>query len=134
MAKIKILIDTDILIDVLRGVKAAKELFRTKDIDLYCSVLCKKELLSKKGLSGTERKRILNLLSHMKVLRIDNDITSKYLSLIEKYGEKPETIVDYVIAATAWSKKLPLLTRNRKHFEHIIEITLSPVYGPDANS
>jgi predicted nucleic acid-binding protein len=33
-----------------------------------------------------------------------------------------------VIAATAWAKNLPLLTRNRKDFEHIKEITLSPVY------
>lgn len=39
-----------------------------------------------------------------------------------------ESIVDYVIAATAWSKKLPLLTRNKKNFEHIKEIILSPVY------
>jgi predicted nucleic acid-binding protein len=38
-------------------------------------------------------------------------------------------IADYVIAATAWAKKLPILTRNRRHFEHIKEITLSPVYN-----
>jgi hypothetical protein len=30
MAKIKLLIDTDIIIDSLKGVKAAKDLFRTK--------------------------------------------------------------------------------------------------------
>ena len=31
MAKIKLLIDTDIFIDSLRGVKVAKDLFRAKD-------------------------------------------------------------------------------------------------------
>jgi hypothetical protein len=128
MAKIKLLIDTDILIDSLKGIKVAKDLFRTKDIDLYCSILSKKELLLKSGLRESERKRIIDLLSRIKVLRIDDHINKKYFSLIKKYGEKPDSIVDYIIAATAWSKKLPLLTRNRKHFAHIQEITLSPSY------
>ena len=33
-----------------------------------------------------------------------------------------------MIAATAWSKNLPLLTRNIKHFKQIDEIKLSPIY------
>ncbi len=56
MAKIRLLLDTDIIIDSLKGVRAAKELFRTRGIDLYCSILTKKELLSKKGLKDSERK------------------------------------------------------------------------------
>ncbi|MBM3211557.1 type II toxin-antitoxin system VapC family toxin [Candidatus Poribacteria bacterium] len=131
MAKIKLLIDTDILIDSLKGIKAAKDLLRTKEIDLFCSILSKKELLSKSGLRESERKRIVSLLSRMKVLRVDDDINRKYESLIKKYGENPDLIADYIIAATAWSKKLPLLTRNKKHFEHIQEITLTPSYDTD---
>ena len=80
------------------------------------------------GLSDSERKKIVGLLSKIKVLKIDNDINKKYSSLIVKYSERQESIVDYIIAATAWAKNLPLLTRNRKHFEHIEEIKLSPVY------
>jgi len=129
MAKIKLLIDTDILIDSLKGIREANDLFRTKDIDLYCSILSKKELLSKSGLRESERKRIIDILSRIKVLRIDDDINKKYLFLMKKYGEKSDLIVDYIIAATAWSKKLPLLTRNKKHFVHIEEITLSPSYS-----
>ncbi len=53
MAKIKLLIDTDVLIDSLKGVREARDLFRTKDIDLYCSILSKKELLPKGGLRGS---------------------------------------------------------------------------------
>jgi predicted nucleic acid-binding protein len=41
-----------------------------------------------------------------------------------------ESLADYVIAATALAKRLPLMTRNRKHFEHIAELVLSPVYSP----
>lgn len=128
MAKIKLLIDTDIFIDVLKGIKPAKEIFRIKEIDIYCSILSKKELLSKRGLKDSERQKIINILLRVRVLRIDEDINKKYLLLIKKYGGSIESIVDHVIAATAWSKNLPLLTRNKKHFEHIKEITLSPVY------
>ena len=45
MARIKLLIDTDIFIDYLKGMSPAKVVFRSKDIDIYCSVLTKKELL-----------------------------------------------------------------------------------------
>ena len=128
MAKIKLLIDTDVLIDSLKGIKEAKDLFRTKDINLYCSILSKKELLSKSGLRESERRRIIDLLSRIKVLKIDDDISKKYSFLMKKYGESSDLIVDYIIAATAWSKKLPLLTRNRKHFARIQEITLGPEY------
>jgi len=129
MAKIKLLVDTDILIDLLKGVRTTKELFRTKEIEVYCSILSRKELLSKGGLRESERKRIIDLFSRIKVLRIDDDINKKFMALIKKYGEKPDSIADYIIAATAWSKNLPLLTRNKRHFAHIQEITLSPSYN-----
>ncbi len=131
MAKIKLLVDTDIIIDYLKGVKPARELFKSKDIVIYCSILSKKELLSKVGLSDSERKKIMNLISRLKVLKIDNDINQKYMLLINRYGERQSSIVDYLIAATAWAKNLPLLTRNIKHFKKIKEIKLSPVYEYD---
>jgi predicted nucleic acid-binding protein len=131
MAKIKLIVDTDIIIDYLKGVKPARELFKSKDIVIYCSILSKKELLSKVGLSDSERKKIMNLISRLKVLKIDNDINQKYMLLINRYGERQSSIVDYLIAATAWAKNLPLLTRNIKHFKKIKEIKLSPVYEYD---
>ena len=123
MANLKLLIDTDIIIDCLKGIRAARELFRAQNIEIYCSVLSKKELLSKPGLASSERKKILELLSKMRIFRIDTDITSKYSKLIAKYGENPDSIIDYLVAATAWSKQLPLLTRNRKHFMLATEVS-----------
>jgi len=32
------------------------------------------------------------------------------------------------MAATAWQKNLPLVTRNQKHFKFIEEIKLAPIY------
>ncbi|MBI5050284.1 MAG: PIN domain-containing protein [Nitrospirae bacterium] len=132
MAKIKLLVDTDIIIDYLKGIKPAREFFKSDNFDIYCSVLSQKELLSKKGLSDSERKRIKELLLRLKDLKIDNEISKKYMLLLNNYGEIQSSIADYVIAATAWAKNLPLLTRNRKHFEQIKEIQLSPVYEDTA--
>ena len=81
MAKIKLLIDTDIFIDALKEIKPAKELFRSKELILYCSIFTRKELLSKKGLKDSERQKIIDMLSKIRVLRIDDDIHEKYFSL-----------------------------------------------------
>lgn len=35
MAKVRLLIDTDVLIDFLKGIKTAKDLFRSGQFDLY---------------------------------------------------------------------------------------------------
>jgi predicted nucleic acid-binding protein len=128
VARIKLLIDTDIFIDYLKGMSPAKAVFRSKDIDIYCSVLTKKELLNKPGLKNSERKKIVNIFRKLKTILIDSDISIKYSDLLAKYHERGLQPPDAIIAATAWSKKLPLLTRNRKHFTYIEEITLSPIY------
>jgi len=56
MAKVRILVDTDILIDYLKKVKPARALIADGMVDIYCSVLSKKELLIKPGLSASERR------------------------------------------------------------------------------
>lgn len=128
MARIKLLIDTDIFIDYLKGISPAKAVFRSSDIDIYCSVLTKKELLNKPGLKDSERKRIISILRELKTILIDSDISLKYSVLLEKYHDRHLQPPDAIIAATAWSKKLPILTRNKRHFRYIEEIRLSPIY------
>ena len=128
MARIKLLIDTDIFIDYLKGMSPAKAVFRSRDIDIYCSILTKKELLSKPGLKDSERKKIISILRDLKTISIDPDISLKYSDLLAKYHDNRLQPPDAIIAATAWSKKLPLLTRNRRHFSYIEEIKLSPIY------
>jgi predicted nucleic acid-binding protein len=128
VASIKLLIDTDIFIDYLKGISPAKAVFRSRDIDIYCSILTKKELLSKPGLKDSERKKIISILRDLKTISIDPDISLKYSDLLAKYHDNRLQPPDAIIAATAWSKKLPLLTRNRRHFSYIEEIKLSPIY------
>jgi predicted nucleic acid-binding protein len=128
MAKLRLLVDTDILIDYLKRIKPARDIFSATSIEIYCSILSKKELLIKPGLSSTEKKKINEILSNIKVLKIDNDINNKYMMLLDKYETHAASTPDYIIAATAWAKNLPLLTRNTKHFKHIKEIKLAPAY------
>ena len=119
------LLDTDILIDWLQGRSWAKKVITSKSDRLYCSAVTRKELLSKPGISSTERERILRLLRVVRVLNIDSVIAAAASELLQKYANSPLHVNDALIAATSWTKGLPLLTRNRKHYEFITEIVLA---------
>jgi predicted nucleic acid-binding protein len=82
-------------------------------------------LLSKPGLKGNERQQILRLMRQMRVLTIDSAIAAASAILLQKYAGRLLRANDALIAATAWTKRLPLLTRNRKHYEFIEEIQLA---------
>ncbi len=92
---------------------------------MYCSAVTRKELLSKPDLTSTERERILRLLHVVRVLNVDSVIAAAASELLQKYHSNPLRVNDALIAATAWTKELPLLTRNRKHYEFIAEIVLA---------
>ena len=68
---------------------------------------------------------ILRLLRVVRVLNVDPVIAAAASELLQKYTNEPLRVNDALIAATAWTKKLPLLTRNRKHYEFIMEIELA---------
>ena len=69
------------------------------------------------------------LLGRLRIIPVDDAIAEKYWILLTKYESQGLRQADAIIAATAWQKNLPLLTRNQKHFRFISEIELSPVYG-----
>jgi len=63
------------------------------------------------------------------MISVDDAIAEKYWTLLKKYESQGLRQADAIVAATAWQKNLPLLTRNQKHFRSISEIELGPVYG-----
>ena len=116
MAKVKLLIDTDIIIDFL-NTGALRTIFQSKGFEIYYSVITKKELLSKPGLKEAERQAILSVLKRHRIIPLDNQITVTYSYLRYKHPSLDKE--DALIAATALVRKLPLLTRNWKHYKII---------------
>lgn len=134
MASVSYLVDTDILIDWLRGLPWAKRLVWSGESRLYCSSVTRKELLGKPGLSDNERKRIVRLLRHIRVLEVDAVIAAAASELLQTYPQSPLHLSDALIAATAWTKHLPLLTRNDRHYVFIKEIELVSIEGITSES
>jgi predicted nucleic acid-binding protein len=121
MAKIKLLIDTDIFIDYFNH-GFFEEILENKEFTIYYSVITKKELLAKQGLKDSEKQAILYVLRKYKIINITDDIAYRYSVLLNEYSEM--TKEDALIAATALHKRLPLLTRNWKHYRKIKGLVL----------
>lgn len=122
MAKsVNILVDTDIWIDYFNH-HIFRELFETSGYQVYYSVVTKKELLSKKGLSTTESKIILQCLKRYKMLPLNSKLLQLYSKLRIEYPKSHKE--DTLIAATAIIHKMPLATRNTKHFRVFKELRL----------
>lgn len=121
MAKVKLLIDTDIFIDYL-NIGSLRTIFQGKNYEVYYSVITKKELLSKSGLKESERQAIISMLKRYRIILLDDRITMAYSRIRHKYPRIEKE--DALIAATSLARNLPLLTRNWKHYKIIQEITL----------
>lgn len=128
MAGNALFVDTDILIDYLKGVHPACALLDSSQFSLYYSSWTRKELLAKPGLSDRERQDIEELLERFRLVPVDDAVAEKYWILLKRYESQGLRQADAIIAATAWHVNLPLLTRNQKHFRFITEIELAPVY------
>lgn len=121
MEKINLLIDTDIFIDYFNTGRFSN-ILENKLFVIYYSVVTEKELLSKKGLRTPEKEAILFTLKNSRRIRIDNSIALTYSELRKLYPSLDKE--DVLIAATAVKKKLPLVTRNYKHYKKIKELML----------
>lgn len=121
MAKIKLLIDTDIFIDYLnRGFLSS--ILEDKGFEIYYSIVTKKELLSKTGLKEIERQAILYTLKEYRIIPLDDRIAERYSDLRQSYPSLEKE--GALIAATALVWGLPLVTRNSRHYKMIDGQTL----------
>lgn len=121
MAKIKLLIDTDVFIDYLNN-SFPRTIFENSSFEIYYSVITKKELLSKQGLKDSERKPIIITLKQFRLIPLDNNIAKTYTELRNTYSSLEKE--DALIAATAMQRKLPVVTRNWKHYKNIEGLVL----------
>ena len=121
MAKISVLVDTDIFIDYFNA-NRFHALFDSSRFTLYYSIITKKELLTKSGLRDNERESILSELRRCRLIALSNSITARYSDLRFRHPSLEKG--DALIAATALVKHLPLMTRNKRHFRMVSGLTL----------
>jgi len=120
-----IMLDTDVLIWYMRGNIKAKLLIDKLD-GFFISVITYMELVQ-----GMRNKRELTLLRsslrkwNAKILFINEDISAKAMFLVEQHFlSSSPVLADALIAATAASNGLKLLTGNTKHYKIIKNIEL----------
>jgi predicted nucleic acid-binding protein len=119
------LADTGVFILWYRGEPKAKLFFRNPNIEIYYSRVTRKELL-RSPIRDAERRRISLMLGSLRQVNPDSNVTDAYSELLNRYPNLRHHLADALIAATAWAKKLPLVTTNVRHFRSIEEIEVIP--------
>lgn len=114
------LIDTDVLIWNLRGNERAQSLLDSSP-GFTISAVSYMELVQ--GLRNKSELRTLRQALRFwraSVLPIDTDISARAMFLVEEYTlSHSMEMADALIAASAQSSGLTLLTANDKHYRHI---------------
>lgn len=122
----KILTDTDVIIDFLRGyhlrTKTVFSQIKNLEIKAYISLISIVELYA--GIekeNNQQEENLKKLLSLLEVLPIDFDLSKSAGGLRRKHHL---SITDSVIAATSSQYKIKLFTFNVKHFSKLPEVEL----------
>ena len=120
----KIVVDTDIIIDVLRGVKSTKEKLKnlTRENELLISGITESEIFAGRDIEIENKKeRILGFLSKFEKINPNNYILQKAGEFKRKYKI---SLLDSIIAATAYQLGASIFTRNLEDFDKVKEINL----------
>ncbi len=124
--KQKLLVDTDILIDVSRGITIAINRLQSEAINstLAISTVTQMELIvgcrNKIELQNLEK-----FLQRYVIIKVNEFITDKTIELLKKYRLSHGLLIpDGLIAATAIVINAPLLSKNQRDYRFISELNL----------
>jgi predicted nucleic acid-binding protein len=111
-----LLLDTSVLIDVLRGSQAATRWLGSVEEVPSCSELTRAEVL--RGVRSAERSHTEHLLSALRWVPVDEPVSRRAGELGRQYRRSHPglSIVDFVIAATAQLLEADLATGNIRHY------------------
>jgi predicted nucleic acid-binding protein len=126
MAANLLLIDTDVLIDFSRGNEQTKKKLKSQESEhtLAISVITQLELMV-----GCENKNdfksLQEFLEDFEILQLNSTISEKSVELFVKYRLSHGVLIpDMLIASTALTLSIPLMTKNRKDFRFIDGLSL----------
>jgi predicted nucleic acid-binding protein len=121
VATVRILVDTDVFIDYFNSGRHTS-ILEDRRAAIYYSVVTRKELLGKPGLKDSERDAIVDALRRFRLVPLTPAIAARYAAVRRNTpGLERE---DALIAATALEKRLPLMTRNWRHFRRVAGLAL----------
>ena len=122
-----ILLDTNILIEVLKNSKNMIDFLNRLDNDFSISSITMMELYFG-ALNKEEVKKLEKFFYKFDIVDIDEKISKKAVELIKKYAKSHNlNIPNALIAATAIEKDYRLFTLNLKDFRYIKNIKLLEV-------
>lgn len=112
----KVLVDTDILINFLRGREAARKYLSSlfEDSEIYCSVITVAEIHA--GMKEHEREKTTELIDSLNIADINREITEKAGKYKRDEKRQALELDDCFIAATAFIKEAIFATGNEKHY------------------
>lgn len=116
MARLTVVLDTSVLIDVLRRLQSARSYVRSLDPVPTCSEATRIEVIT--GLRSAERGRAESLFAALEWVAVDEDIARRAGALGRRFRASHPGIdaVDLAVAATAERLGAELATGNVKHF------------------
>jgi len=119
----KVILDTNILIEILKNNKAT--IIEVEKFDIhYISEVTKMELFYG-ALNKVELEKLNKFVSLFEVIPIDNNISNMASDLIYKYAKSHNlNIPDALIASTSLKSNILLFTYNLKDFKYINNIDL----------
>ncbi|MGB3683020.1 MAG: type II toxin-antitoxin system VapC family toxin [Rubrobacteraceae bacterium] len=120
----QLLMDTDVLIEYLRGRERAAEYLEDLEADLSISVVSVAELFA--GVKGNEEERALQqFLLAFSVLTVTETVARMGGLYRREYSPSHGTgLADALIAATAEEQGLSLVTFNRRHFPMVSKVVV----------
>lgn len=123
-----VLIDTDILIDFSRGMRATADYFAQASTTSILSISCITQMELIVGCQNKQALRTIdNFLIRFQVIPVTPEITRKAIELLHDYNLSHGLLIpDSLIASTALTMGLPLMTRNQRDFQFIPNLVLSP--------
>ncbi len=111
-----VLVDTDVLIDFLRGKEKAREFMVSLagDADIICSAITVAEIHA--GMKEQERAKTQELLDSLTIIDVTRQIAEKAGSYRRTIRSHALELDDCMIAASAYLKGAALATGNAKHY------------------